>query len=71
MDNLPDEEAAFTKPPVESDERSIFPDDAIPVNPDAAPSVDIFHEEESIATVFEFPPIDTAPVDAPVFILVT
>jgi len=40
------------------------------VNPDAAPSVDISHEDELIATVFKFPPILTAPVEVPVFILV-
>jgi hypothetical protein len=51
-------------------EKFIVPVDVMPVSPLAAPAEFISHVFESTATEFEFPPILTAPVDVPVFMLV-
>jgi len=37
--------AAFTIPPADREERSMFPDEEIPVNPEAAPAVEISQED--------------------------
>jgi hypothetical protein len=63
--------AALTIPPAEREDRSILPEDAIPVNPEAAPSAEISQLEELTATVAVlFPrvvtPVEDSVVKAPV-----
>ena len=70
-DSLPVVTAALTIPPAEREERSILPEDAIPVNPEAAPAEEISQLEELTATVAElFPrvvtPVEDSAVKAPV-----
>ena len=71
-DSLPVVTAALTIHHAEREERSILPEEVIPVNPEAAPVVEISQLEELTATVAElFPrvvtPVEDNAVNAPVF----
>ncbi len=48
----------------------MFPDDAIPVNPEATPDIDTSQLFELIDTGLDPPPIVTTPFDVPVLMLV-
>ncbi|KKS42541.1 MAG: hypothetical protein UV37_C0011G0001 [Candidatus Collierbacteria bacterium GW2011_GWA1_42_60] len=62
--------AALTKPPAEREEKSMSPEEAMPVKPEAAPSVEMSQLVELTATVLDPPPMVTAPVEVPVLMLV-
>jgi hypothetical protein len=68
--NTPEPFVYITPPLEENPENVIVPEDVIPVSPVKAPPVDTSHDVVSIATVFEFPPIVTAPDVEPVPIAV-